>query len=421
MPKIKFTVRGLDALPAAGRIEYWDEDTPGFGLRVLATGERVFFVRYRVGRRSRRVTLGSMPPVTLAKARKRAKEILSERMLTGKDPLPAQPAAGRQDTLAQLVEEFVGDRELADSTAAEYRRMANAYLGAAGKRSAAELDRNDLKELLERVAEEHGGPQANRLFQLLRATFNWAAQEGLIVRAAIPFMKRPRKEASRERVLRPVEIRALWLALEDPETKVTARLRPYAAGLVKALLLLGTRLTETMLMRWQDLELGLPQAAWTIPGQFRKGERLVVVPLAGSVVKLLEALQPAAAGAPRVFGPLGRSNIERNWWKAIRTRAGEIAAAAGDTLEDFTLHDLRRTCATGCAELGAQPHIVSAILGHKAMEGTIAVSGTYNRYQFLPEKAAALNAWAAHVRQIASGKKTGGKKTGADVLPFGRG
>ena len=43
MASIKMTARSVEAirLPAAGQIDYWDADHPGFGLRVSAGGGRL--------------------------------------------------------------------------------------------------------------------------------------------------------------------------------------------------------------------------------------------------------------------------------------------------------------------------------------------------------------------------------------------
>ena len=81
---------------------------------------------------------------------------------------------------------------------------------------------------------------------------------------------------------------------------------------------------------------------------------------------------------------------------------------------DFTLHDLRRTCATGCARLGASESTVSRILGHKAVAGTIAVSGIYDRFDRLPEIRSALAAWASYVETLVSGEEPRGQ-----VVAFG--
>ena len=41
MPTLKLTQAAVERLkpPASGRVEYWDSQLPGFGLRVSAPGE----------------------------------------------------------------------------------------------------------------------------------------------------------------------------------------------------------------------------------------------------------------------------------------------------------------------------------------------------------------------------------------------
>jgi integrase len=67
----------------------------------------------------------------------------------------------------------------------------------------------------------------------------------------------------------------------------------------------------------------------------------------------------------------------------------------------WRLHDLRRTAATGMAEIGIAPHIVEAALNH--ISGAKAgVAGTYNRAAYAEEKRAALERWATHVQGLVS-------------------
>ena len=75
MPKL--TKRAVDAAEIRER-EYfiWDEDLPGFGLRVLPSGRKRYVVQYRAGRRSRRISLGASTVLTCEKARDRAITII---------------------------------------------------------------------------------------------------------------------------------------------------------------------------------------------------------------------------------------------------------------------------------------------------------------------------------------------------------
>jgi integrase len=83
------------------------------------------------------------------------------------------------------------------------------------------------------------------------------------------------------------------------------------------------------------------------------------------------------------------------------TRIKELGNRAEEMLPR-RIHDIRRTVATGMANIGVQPHIIEAVLnhisGHKA-----GVAGIYNRAVYSAEKRHALNRWADHVRALVDG------------------
>jgi integrase len=69
----------------------------------------------------------------------------------------------------------------------------------------------------------------------------------------------------------------------------------------------------------------------------------------------------------------------------------------------LTLHDLRRTAATGMADIGIQPHIIEAVLNHvSGHKGGVA--GIYNRSSYAKEKAEALARWDEHVSSTVGGR-----------------
>jgi integrase len=72
------------------------------------------------------------------------------------------------------------------------------------------------------------------------------------------------------------------------------------------------------------------------------------------------------------------------------------------TLDSWRLHDLRRSFATGMADIGIAPHIIEACLNHiSGHKGGVA--GIYNRAAYAAEKKAALERWAAHVKGLVTG------------------
>ena len=71
-------------------------------------------------------------------------------------------------------------------------------------------------------------------------------------------------------------------------------------------------------------------------------------------------------------------------------------------MEPWILHDLRRTATTGMARLKFAPHVVDRVLNHTS--GTIrGVARIYNRFDYLDERRAALEAWGRAVEAIVNG------------------
>jgi integrase len=81
--------------------------------------------------------------------------------------------------------------------------------------------------------------------------------------------------------------------------------------------------------------------------------------------------------------------------KAKREELGDKCEA----IPHWILHDLRRTAATGMARLNFPPHVVDKVLNH--VSGTIrGVAAIYNRFEYLEERRAALEAWGRYVESV---------------------
>src|SRR5450432_1447287 len=122
----KLTKRQVDAAETRDADYFiWDDDLAGFGLRVLPSGRKGYIVQYRVGRRSRRISLGSSTVLTCEQARTRAIAALAAAR-AGDDPAAKRDADRRAISVKELADRF--DKEHAavrvkDSTAKGYRRL----------------------------------------------------------------------------------------------------------------------------------------------------------------------------------------------------------------------------------------------------------------------------------------------------------
>lgn len=389
---MKLTDASVAALRRRGaRVEVWDVALAGLFARSTRRAMS-FGVRYRSRGRQIRFKIGSLPPMTLKEIKDRARHILA-RIALGEDPQLEREAKRRAPDLKAVCAAFVtGRRGLAASTIMEYKRIARAYVDKASISNipTAELLLGEIRAFLDDVAENHGETQANRVFQFVRAACRWARREELLVRNPAEGLQRPCHENARERVLSDDEVIVLWRILD--------RAPDVPAAAVKLLLLLGQRSGETIEMRWEHVDLAA--GLWTIPGLGRKGGRLHVVPLPPQAIAIIEGLRGRTGARPRVLAGISNHNPQRDWWGTIRD---SVMAQLPTGTAGFTRHDLRRTCATGCARLGAAPEVVSRILGHALYRGGPVVTGTYDRYDRLAEKLAALMRWATWVEGLGRG------------------
>ena len=108
MPKI--TKRFVDtASPKANGSDavFWDEELPGFGLRVKASGGRAYVIQYRNAHgRSRRHTVGKHGHLAPDQARKEARLLLAD-VARGQDPAEAKRSQRGAITVADLCRRYI--------------------------------------------------------------------------------------------------------------------------------------------------------------------------------------------------------------------------------------------------------------------------------------------------------------------------
>jgi integrase len=215
-------------------------------------------------------------------------------------------------------------------------------------------------------------------------------------------LKPPAKNTSRERALDESELTEVW--------RVSADLGYPAAAFLQCLILTGQRRGEVAGMRWRDVD--LEKALWTIPAEFMKSGRVHVVPLSAPVVSLLKGDRfPRFTKGDYIFTTTSGEKAINGFSKFKQHIDGKTLEQRKklkinkDNIPDWTLHDIRRTMTTWMAKSGVLPHVLSAVLGHSAAASvsvmpSAAVTRVYNRYAYLDEKRAALEAWAQFVLSL---------------------
>ncbi len=403
---VKLTARTVAklTLPEGKREQiYWDEQLRGFGLRLRAGGSAVWIAQYRMGARTRRITLGKRETTPPERARRLAAEILG-RAKAGFDPQAekAEARARAAVTLGSMVGRYLDARvrrELSARSVAEFERYLLRYWRPLHGLALAEIVRADIAAVLEELARERGGITANRARGALSAFWSWAMAQGLVEGNPLVGLPKPARERARDRVLDDEEIREIWHA--------TGGSGAYDA-IVRLLILTGQRREEVAGMRWSELD--AERTLWRIPAERTKNGRPHEVPLSLQARAVLEAV-PRLAGRDLVFGSGERTGYQA--WSGGKKRLDariledrrKAAKAAGRDPTDvapmrpWILHDIRRTVATRLAELGTLPHVVEAVLNH--LSGVRAgVAGIYNRAVYAKEKRQALTLWGEHVAAV---------------------
>jgi integrase len=366
---------------------WFDDDVPGFGLRLRDTGSRSWIYQYKIGGKTRRLVLGHATAIKPARAREIAGELHAKVRLGG-DPAAEKRAqvARSSHTFGALVQQYLATRRngVPPRTLPHIERYLEIYAAPLDKLPVDSIDRRAVAERLAVVERGSGGVTANRVRSALSAMFTWAMKEGLVAgNPVIGTNKRP--EQTRDRVLNEKEIPLVWRALPSNEYGTIVRL----------LILTGQRANEIAALRWPEID--FKTNVINLPRERTKNGRAHAIPLAATARALLAEI-PVREGRELVFG---KGVGPFSDWSHSKKKL-DAAIAEGESrkpLPHWTVHDIRRTVATGMADIGIQPHIIEAVLNHvSGHKGGVA--GIYNRANYAAEKAAALARWDEHVASI---------------------
>ncbi len=270
-----------------------------------------------------------------------------------------------------------------ESTARETERLLRVrFIPVWSERDIRSIGRDEVARVLDAIVQRGNPSAANHALAAVRKFFNWCIERGIVETSPCNNISRPGAVVARERVLDDAELAAVW--------SVTATLGYPYGTIVQLLILTAQRRGEVTGMRWSELDLA--KALWTMPGARTKNKRRHVVPLSPLSICILDAL-------PRlhddlVFPARGRETTNFSGFSKLKR---QIDVATG--VDDWTLHDLRRTAATGMAGLGVAPHVVERLLNH--VSGTFGgVAGIYNRFEYLDPMRSAAEAWSHHVQAL---------------------
>ena len=167
---------------------FWDRDLAGFGVRVHATGRKLYVVQSRGPAGLKRVTLGPYDGISIDERRQEATEVI-DRIKRGEEPVPPEPALEPTvaDLAARCLSVDVGVR-CKPATVKSYKMALDRHiLPAFGKKRLEEVDPEDVAALHHRMRDMPS--MANRAVWVLSRLFvlaeTWEMVPPVTTRAGI--------------------------------------------------------------------------------------------------------------------------------------------------------------------------------------------------------------------------------------------
>ena len=375
--------------PDEGRIEVSDTKRKGLRMRVSAKGGYVWMYEKRVkDGPKRKHTLGSWPALSLADAREVALEIEAEARrgvdriaIANQRKLDAEASKASTSSIQQVIDTYTELHLSQLRTGAERKRQIEAALSGKLSQPITNLSHQDLQAAIDEKLLAGRKVFANRIRAALVAFSKWAWMRGYLSEHIGLRLAKPTKEMARERVLSIEEVRAIYQAADN--------LGELWGPMIRLLLLTGQRRGEIAGLKWSEVDVS--SARITKAGANTKNRRGHVTHLSEPALNVLNEMK--RGDSDYVFTTTGNTPV--SGLSRVKKR---LDGLLGKGFEPWRFHDIRTAMATALAEAGEPETIVDRILNHVASgSAPSAVARVYNQAEQLPQRAKALEKWAAMV------------------------
>jgi integrase len=355
--RFHFTKATIDQLPTPGKLTYYrDARELKLGLYVTQNGAKSFLALLTINGKTRRITLGQFPALSVPRARQLAAKAASEYAEHGIDPIEQRRAKKVASiTLSEVFETYLKEHDLKPSTVKDYRKAIDETFGGWLNRPLAAIRP---QEILSRYLERGKASRArtDNALRVLRAIFNFAKARYKSPDGDSRFPVNPTdivnetraryKPIRRRRVIAPGELPMWWQSVHDLNN-ATAR------DWLLFLLLTGVRSKEAASLQWQNID--LREQTFTLIET--KNRRVVDLPLPDTIAHLLRPRRPRSNDGwvfPAKSGKAGFLSDPRKSIARVRNQSGVV----------FSPHDLRRTYTSIANSLDISVYTVKTLLNH---------------------------------------------------------
>ena len=276
-------------------------------------------------------------------------------------------------------------------------------------RPVTEITRREIEDVVEDakaknipgLIADNPDPSENRgrkVLSILSVFYGWLGKRRHIDSDPTTSIEAPHAPKARDRILTGAELRWVWLAADQ--------LRFPYGPIVRLLLLCGQRLNETAAMCRS--ELNQDYSVWKIPPSRTKNHKEHLLPLPLLARDIIGAM-PKIENRDLVFSVGGKSPPS-NWSRTKRDLDAGMAAIARNergkvvNIPHWTLHDLRRSCASGLQHIRIDPVVIEKTLNHSSGPHTGGLAAVYQRDPLIDDRRTALSSWARFLAMVADAK-----------------
>ena len=417
MPTVKkLTKQVVDALPipAKGQEFHWCSVTPGFAVRVTASGAKSYIVQGRVkgtGKESR-YTIGPCNLLGTDEARKRALSRLLE-MHDGKNPQAEKKKRQAQGvTLREVMQDYIENKRtkhgpLRPSSKSDIEKCVTKQFGDWADKPVANITREACVKRFRELSAT-APITANQAFRNLRALCNWARETNVAPDGTYPilpinpvvqaFKSVPwNAETAREEFIPLPKVGSVWNMLtERADTERYHRDDNTAAHLVMFLVLSGARIGEGSALRWEHVRLDDEVPSFTF--EETKNHNVVTVPLSTQLAALLKARLAARRKGEEYVFP-SRKGTKIPHMKDARGTMQRVSKIAGLHLHH---HDMRRTFLAIAVECGIEMWKAEILTNHLPQSVTLKHYTQTRDLRYLCPEAQRIADWITEQARIAA-------------------
>lgn len=387
---------------------YRKPDAQGMYLEIRPSGSKLWFLKYRIDGKEKRLGLGSFPEISLADARA-ARDKARAMVKAGRDPLhdrkmdKIERRVGAGHTFKSVADDFIQTKLVAARKAQATIEKARWYLSHLepdiGNRPIAEIKPAELLASLKKI-EKRGHHEtairtralASRIFRHGVATARCESDPAQLLGGALVTPAVQHRPA----ITTAAPLGAFLRAVDDytggPIVKLALQIAPHVF----------LRPGELRQGRWEEID--WQGSTWTVPASRTKLRRPHSVPLSQQVIALLRELEVHSGGFELMF-PGQRSHLRpmsENTMNGAYRRMGFGS-------NEVCAHGLRSTASTLLNESGLwHADAIERALAHGHSD---AVRGAYARGQHWDERVKMMGWWSDYLDKV---------KTGGEVVPFDR-